>query len=78
MNIECNAEALAELKNAFRFNDAVLRNMVIARNKPVTEPSPMMTQKAQEERETQATRARLTETEDAADEEPASEEAVPG
>ena len=68
MNIECNAEALTELKNAFRFNDAVLRNMIIARTGAVTEPSPMMTQKAQEERETQATRARLTESEDAADE----------
>ncbi|HEX5057213.1 MAG TPA: 30S ribosomal protein S6 [Gammaproteobacteria bacterium] len=78
MNIECNAEALTELKNAFRFNDAVLRNMVLARTNAVTEPSPMMTQKAQEERETQATRARLTENEDAADEETATEEAVPG
>jgi small subunit ribosomal protein S6 len=78
MNIECSAEALTELKNAFRFNDAVLRNLVIARANAVTEPSPMMVQKAQEERETQATRTRLTESEDAADEEPAAEEAVPG
>lgn len=76
MNIECNAEALTELKNAFRFNDAVLRNMVIGRSKAVTEPSPMMMQKAQEERETQAARTRLTESEDAA-EEPAAEETAP-
>ena len=78
MNIECNAETLTELKSAFRFNDAVLRNMIIARTKAVTDPSPMMVQKAQEDRETQATRARLTESDDAAEDETAAEETVPG
>lgn len=78
MNIECSAEALTELKSAFRFNDAVLRNMILARTAAVTDPSPMMVQKAQEERDTQATRARLTENDDAADEETVAEEAVPG
>jgi small subunit ribosomal protein S6 len=78
MNIECSAEALTELKSAFRFNDAVLRNMILARIAAVTEPSPMMVQKAQEERDTQATRTRLTENDDAADEETVAEEVVPG
>jgi small subunit ribosomal protein S6 len=41
MNIECDGEALAELENAFRFNDAVLRNMVIKTNRAITEPSPL-------------------------------------
>jgi small subunit ribosomal protein S6 len=41
MNIECNAEALEELENAFRFNDAVLRNLVLKRKHAVTEPSPL-------------------------------------
>lgn len=41
MNIECNNEALEELTNAFRFNDAVLRNMVMTRKEAVTEPSPL-------------------------------------
>jgi small subunit ribosomal protein S6 len=41
MNIECDQEALDELVNAFRFNDAVLRNMVIKRDAPVTEVSPL-------------------------------------
>ena len=41
MNIECNAEALEELENAFRFNDAVLRNLVLKRKQAVTEPSPL-------------------------------------
>ena len=48
MNIECDAEALAELEHAFRFNDAVLRNLIIKRDKAVTEPSPLA--KSKEER----------------------------
>ncbi len=39
MNIECDRPTLDELSSAFRFNDAVLRNLVIARNEAVTEPS---------------------------------------
>ncbi len=41
MNIECSQETLDELENAFRFNDAVLRNLVIRRKAAITEPSPM-------------------------------------
>ncbi|MBN1378888.1 MAG: 30S ribosomal protein S6 [Gammaproteobacteria bacterium] len=51
MNIECDAGTLEELKSAFRFNDAVLRNQVIARNSAITVPSPMMSAKEREERE---------------------------
>ena len=39
MNIECDNEALEELESAFRFNDAVLRNMVIRRDEAITEVS---------------------------------------
>ena len=39
MNVECSQEALEELTSAFRFNDAVLRNLVIARDHAETEPS---------------------------------------
>jgi small subunit ribosomal protein S6 len=49
MNIECDAEALAELEAAFRYNDAVLRNLVIRRDAPVTEPSVLL--KGGDERE---------------------------
>jgi len=41
MNVECTAEALAEIETAFRFNDAVLRSMVIRRKDAVTEASPL-------------------------------------
>ena len=42
MNIECSKEILDELESAFRFNDAVIRNMVIKRPGPDTEPSPLV------------------------------------
>jgi small subunit ribosomal protein S6 len=41
MNIECGAEALAELESNFRFNDAVIRSITIKMDKAVTEPSPL-------------------------------------
>lgn len=41
MNIECNGETLSELENLFRFNDAIIRNLVIKQKKAITEPSPM-------------------------------------
>ena len=41
MNIECGHESLNQLTEAFRFNDAVIRNLVIKRNKAITEPSPL-------------------------------------
>ena len=49
MNIECDGEALAELESAFRFNDAVIRNLVIKRDNAITEASPLA--KSQDERE---------------------------
>ncbi|HEX8961417.1 MAG TPA: 30S ribosomal protein S6 [Rhodocyclaceae bacterium] len=42
MNIECDGETLAELENAFKFNDAVLRHLTIKMTKAVVTPSPMM------------------------------------
>jgi small subunit ribosomal protein S6 len=53
MNIECDGEALSELENAFRFNDAVLRNMVIKRKQAVTEPSSLAKSSEEREREEQ-------------------------
>jgi len=49
MNIECGKETLDELVSAFRFNDAVLRHLVIKRKEAITEPSPMMAKKDERE-----------------------------
>ena len=42
MNIECGQETLTELEHAFKFNDAVLRHLVVAMTEAVVTPSPMM------------------------------------
>ncbi len=39
MNIECSNEALDEIKQSFRFNDAVMRNLVLQCKTAITEPS---------------------------------------
>ncbi len=49
MNIECNADTLAELEGVFRFNDAVLRHLTIRRQSAVEEQSPIL--KAKEEKD---------------------------
>ena len=49
MNIECGPAALDELEHAFRFNDAVLRHLVVAMKKAETQPSPMWRQIQKEE-----------------------------
>lgn len=41
MNLECGHEVVKELTSAFRFNDAVLRHLVISRKKAITQASPM-------------------------------------
>jgi small subunit ribosomal protein S6 len=45
MNIECSQTVLKELENTFRFNDAVLRHLVMSRPAADTEMSPIMKQK---------------------------------
>src|SRR5262245_41308817 len=42
MNIECDQETLDELEHAFKFNDAVLRHLVVSMREAVVTPSPMM------------------------------------
>ena len=44
-NVEAGQEALNELVDAFRFNDAILRHLVIRRDEPVTEQSLIMKNK---------------------------------
>ncbi|HEK1243735.1 30S ribosomal protein S6 [Pseudomonas aeruginosa] len=48
MNVECSAKALAELEDNFRYNDAVIRNLVMRRDEAVIEQSEML--KAEESR----------------------------
>ena len=64
MNIECSAKALAELEDNFRYNDAVIRNMILRRDEAVTGQSEML--KAEENRnERRERRERPAESESA-------------
>jgi small subunit ribosomal protein S6 len=55
MNIECGQEVLDELTSIFRYNDAIIRNMVIRRDEAITELSPI--QKAENENRERKARA---------------------
>jgi len=50
MNIECSTAVLEELTSAFRFNDAVIRNLVITRKEAITEPS-LLAKRPEEKRD---------------------------
>ena len=75
MNIECGLDALEELKSAFRFNDAVIRNMILVMEDAVTAESPLI--KKEESRSAEASAPeRREEPETEKSEVPAAEEAV--
>lgn len=42
MNIECDQETLDELTSNFRFNDAVLRHLVLKKKSAVTDATPLL------------------------------------
>lgn len=42
LNVECNLEALDEIKNAFKFNDAILRNLITVQKQAITGESVLM------------------------------------
>lgn len=48
MNVETSGDVIEELEENFRYNDAVLRNMVVRCKSAVTEPSPMAKAKEEE------------------------------
>ena len=50
LNIECDGDVLAELENAFRFNDAVIRNMIIRKKAAVSDVSPIKAAESREDR----------------------------
>lgn len=81
MNVEASNEAMEELTTTFRFNDAIIRNLVIRRDDPVTEESFIMKQEKEqrerksryEERQASEAAASARAAEAAAEEKPAEE-----
>ena len=64
MNIECDQGVRDELESAFRFNDAVIRNLIMKRDEAITETSALAKEKEEEAQKPRA--AEKTETESAA------------
>lgn len=50
MNVEATQAVMDEIENLFRYNDAVLRNMILRTKEAITEPSPIKAAEAREER----------------------------
>lgn len=67
MNIECSQTVLDEIQRAFRFNDAVIRNLIIQRDGPETEPSPLI--KSRDERDERDDRSERDDRDDADEQE---------
>lgn len=71
MNIECDADTLAELEGIFRFNDAVLRHLTVRRQAAMVEQSLMMKAKEEKDRPSRShddrSRSRRSEDDDKAD-----------
>ena len=60
MNIECGAKAIDDLKGAFRFNDAVLRDLILLRREAVSEASPLAKTKPDRDEDHQGSRDRAS------------------
>jgi small subunit ribosomal protein S6 len=80
LNVECPFDVINEIKTAFKFNDAVLRHLVLARDEAVTEASPMAVavaeeKEAQQRREAKAAAEAAQRVEDEKAAEAAAEEA---
>jgi len=84
MNIECGGDVLEELSHNFRFNDAIIRDLVIRQKEAITEESPIKASLGKDDRrsapkrpERESEEAEVEETEvkaDADDSEAATEE----
>ncbi|MBK6959976.1 MAG: 30S ribosomal protein S6 [Gammaproteobacteria bacterium] len=89
LNVECGADTISEIDTAFRYNDAVLRSLIIKRDNAVTEETQFLkeeradrAEKESRERREAERAARMAaeaeaggEADEAADEEAAGEEA---
>ncbi|WP_434353575.1 30S ribosomal protein S6 [Psychrobacter sp. HD31] len=72
MNIETNGETLAQLEELFKYNDAVIRSLVIRRDEAITEESPLA-KSAEEKRTRKARRNEAQAEKETADKEPKNE-----
>lgn len=75
MNIECTGEVLEELAHNFRFNDAIIRDLVIRQKEAITEESPIKASQSRDDRRSAPKRSAES-TYDEQDEDDAEDEDV--
>ena len=73
INIECELETLSDIERNFKFNDSILRHLVIRRKTAITEESAMATAKA---REDEADAARDTRSQSTAEAKPSDKDSA--
>lgn len=82
LNVECGADAIAEIDTAFRYNDAVLRSLIIKRDRAITEETQFLKEEradraekeSRERREAERAARMAAEAQAASDEVPAAGE----
>ncbi|MBE9579598.1 MULTISPECIES: 30S ribosomal protein S6 [Moraxella] len=72
LNIECNDETLAQLEELFKYNDAIIRSLIIRRDEAITEQSPLA-KEAEDKRTRKANRRNDVRTQETESENTASE-----
>jgi small subunit ribosomal protein S6 len=51
INIECDDQTLSEIESSFKFNDSILRHLIVRMNKAETEPSILFSENNKQEKE---------------------------
>lgn len=64
MNIECNPSVVEELEHTFKFNDAIIRSMIMKARKAITDPSPIAIANLKEKERQDERRSQRTEDAD--------------
>lgn len=64
MNVEATAAVVEELESNFRYNDLVLRNLIMRKDEAITEPSPLVKSKDEREERRDVRAETATETEE--------------
>lgn len=67
LNVECDEATLNEIEGAFRFNDAVLRRLIVRKDAAVTVPSPLFKEQEEEKKPERTERRPVAETADGGD-----------
>lgn len=71
LNVECDEATLNEIEGAFRFNDAVLRRLIVRKDAAVTAPSPLFKEQEEEKKPERSERRPVAETAEGGDDDSA-------